>query len=121
MPDDRRALGAWGERLAEEHLRALGFRILARNLRIGRNELDLVAIEKRTLCFVEVRTRRSTRFGTPEESVNRTKQRHLIRAAREALRSQRWPRHWRVRFDVVAVDATVEPPRLELIRNAFGA
>ncbi len=121
MPDDRRALGAWGERLAEEHLRALGFRILARNLRVGRNELDLVAIERQTLCFVEVRTRRSTRFGTPQESVNRKKQRHLVRAAQEALRSQRWPRHGGVRFDVVAVDAAVEPPRLELIRNAFSA
>ena len=117
----RRALGERGERLAEAALRRAGFRILQRNLRAGRSEIDLVALEGRTLCFVEVRTRRGDRFGTPEESIDARKRSRLVRAAARALREQRFPPHARVRFDVVAVDAGREPPRVRLIRDAFYA
>ena len=117
----RRRLGALGERLAEAHLRGLGFRILARNLHLRAAELDLVALDGDALCFIEVRTRRAPGFGRAEESVDARKQRRLVDAARRALASRRWPRHERVRFDVVAIDASREPPELELIRDAFYA
>ena len=116
---DRRALGDYGEGLACEYLRGLGFEILARNVRVGRVELDAVAREGRTLCFVEVRTRRSARFGRPEESIDRRKQIRLVRAALGALREHRWPAHEALRFDVVAVDASTDPPEIRLIRDAF--
>lgn len=119
MGGDSRALGAWGERLAERHLRGLGFRMLARNLRLRSAELDLVALEGRTLCFIEVRTRRARGFGTPEESIDARKRARLVRAAGAALREYRWPRFVRLRFDVVAIDAQRDPPEIRLIRDAF--
>ena len=112
-------LGRRGEQLACDHLATLGFRILARNLRVPPHEIDLVALERRTLCFVEVRTRSGREFGSPEESIDARKRAHLLRAARAALALGGWPRHDRVRFDVVAVDASREPPELRLIRDAF--
>lgn len=115
----RRALGRYGERLAERQLRREGFRILARNLNLRYAELDLVALEGDTLCFVEVRLRSSAAFGSPEESVGRTKRRRLAWAARQALVRFDWPPHRAVRFDVVAVDARAHPPRVRLIREAF--
>ncbi len=120
-PDPRtpHALGRRGEQLACDHLRSLGFRILARNLRVPPLEIDLVALERRTLCFVEVRTRSGSGFGTPEESIDARKRARLLRAARAALARGGWPRHERVRFDVVAVDASRDPPALRLIRDAF--
>ena len=119
-PDHRtpHALGRHGEQLACDHLRALGFRILARNLRVPPLEIDLVALERRTLCFVEVRTRSGSGFGTPEESIDARKRARLLRAARAALARGGWPHHERVRFDVVAVDASRDPPALRLIRDA---
>jgi len=120
-PDARRALGALGERLAERHLRQLGYRILARNLRWRDGELDLVALEGDALCFIEVRARSSRRFGAAEESIDARKRSRIVRAARRALAEHRWPRHGRLRFDVVAIDAAHEPPKLRLLRDAFRA
>jgi putative endonuclease len=119
--DERVALGRWGERLAERHLREHGYRVLQRNLRLRVAELDLVAMDGRCLCFIEVRTRSSDRFGRAEESIDARKRRRLIAGARAALATRRWPRHTHVRFDVVVVDAGSEPPLLRLIRDAFYA
>ncbi len=116
-----RTMGRYGEKLAENHLQRHGFRILARNVHLRHAELDLVALEGRTLCFIEVRLRSSKRFGSAEESIDRRKQRRLARAAAELLATRRLPRHDALRFDVVSVDASREPPRVELIRDAFRA
>jgi putative endonuclease len=114
-------VGRHGEKLAEIHLRRQGFRILTRNLHLRHAELDLIALEGRTLCFIEVRLRTSARFGSAAESVDRRKQRRLIRAAAEVLATRRLPGHDAVRFDVVSVDASHEPPQVQLIRDAFRA
>jgi putative endonuclease len=111
--------GRRGEDLAERLLRREGYRILARNVRARDSELDLVALEGRVLCFVEVRLRTGDAFGTAEESVDARKQRRVVRGAREYLATARVPRHERVRFDVVAIDAGRTPPALRLIREAF--
>lgn len=116
---DRRALGAYGEDVACQYLERCGFRILVRNLRVGRVELDAVALDRGTLCFVEVRTRRGENFGRAEESIDRRKRQNLVRAALGALRQQRWPKHRALRFDVVAVDASSDPPGIRLIKSAF--
>ncbi len=116
-----RTVGRYGEKLAENHLQRLGFRILARNLHLRHAELDLVALEGRTLCFVEVRLRSGRRFGSAEESIDRRKQRRLVRAAAEVLATRRLPDHDALRFDVVSVDASHEPPQIKLIRDAFRA
>lgn len=117
----RRALGRLGEALARRHLEREGFRILSANLHLRHAELDLVALERDALCFVEVRLRTGSGFGSAEESIDARKRARLVRAAREALARFRWPRHSRVRFDVVAVDASRDPPAVRLTRDAFGA
>ncbi len=117
----RRALGRLGEKLAARYLQRHGFRIVARNLHLRQAEIDLVAIEGRTLCFVEVRLRRSRRFGSPAESVDRRKRARIVRAAILALSARRWPPHDRLRFDVVCIDASQRLPKIELLRGAFEA
>ncbi len=116
-----RELGRRGEQLAESWLRRAGFRILHCNLRAGRGEIDLVALEGRTLCFVEVRTRRGDRFGTPEDSVDARKRARLVRAAAAWLRESR-ARPRRVRFDVVVVEPGPDGAwRVRVLEGAFDA
>ena len=101
--DPRRALGARGEDRAARHLRQRGWRILARNVRAGGVEIDLVARRGGTLAFVEVKTRRSSRGGTPEEAVDARKRARLVRGATAWLREHR-PRARHVRFDVIVAE-----------------
>jgi putative endonuclease len=102
MSDDRRALGAEGEERAAQYLARRGYRIAARNVRAGGVEIDLVATRGRLIAFVEVKTRRSARFGGPEEAVDAAKRARLIRGAAAWLREHAGRRS-RVRFDVISV------------------
>ena len=103
MSDPRRALGELGERLAEQHLLAKGYRIRERNFRIREGEIDLIAETDGTLVFVEVRARKGARMGTAIESLTPAKRRRLIVLAeaygqvREDLPEDR-------RIDVIALD-----------------
>ena len=109
--------GQAGENAAEALLRGAGWRILERNWRQGRLELDLVCEDGDELVFVEVRTRAEGSLVSPAESITRVKQRNLIRAARAYLASHKaWER--RCRFDVVCVTAGTTL-RTEHIRHAF--
>ena len=101
MADLRRALGADGERRAARWLEARGYRILARNVRAGGVELDLVARRGPLVAIVEVKTRRAGGIGAPEEAVDARKQARLVRGARAWLREARPRGIRRVRFDVV--------------------
>jgi len=101
--DDRRALGAEGEARAARYLAERGYRIVDRNVRAGGVELDLVVRKGRTIAFVEVKTRRTRRFGAPEEAVDAAKRRRLIRGAQAWLR-EHGAGAVRARFDVIACD-----------------
>ncbi len=120
-PEERRALGRRAEDLAAAWLARCGARVVARNLHLRHAELDLVALDGDALCFVEVRARTGRGFASAFESVDARKQRRLARAAAEALARLPWPRHARVRFDVVAVDPAADPPAIEWLRDAFHA
>jgi putative endonuclease len=126
-------LGRRGERLAAEHLRARGYKLVASNFKIGvgRNrrgalvqaEIDLVAYDGATLCFVEVKTRASDRFAAPEANVDLRKQRQITRAAR-AYRRLFGLGGAPYRYDVVSVllpppaeDTDAPAPRVELFRS----
>lgn len=116
----RQQRGQAGEQMAGAYLRSCGYAIVAANVRFPVGELDLIAWEGRTLCFVEVRSARTARFGPAAASVTPMKQRHLIRAAQWYLqRLRRQPDA--VRFDVVAIDGdpTISAPTIRLIRGAF--
>ncbi|MGQ9659245.1 MAG: YraN family protein [Thermochromatium sp.] len=111
---DRRALGEAKERLAESFLIAQGLSLVARNQRSRCGEIDLVMRDGAVLVFVEVRYRRSTRFGTPAATVDARKQRRLILAAQHYL--QRHPSPLACRFDVVAIG---DQDEIQWIRQAF--
>ena len=74
-------LGIFGENAASEYLKSLGFHILSRNFRTKYGEIDIVALDKETLVFVEVKTRKSNRYGSAEESITPEKMKRLISAA----------------------------------------
>jgi putative endonuclease len=115
------AAGRRGEDLAHRFLRREGFTIVARNFRprsAGAGEVDLIAWEREHLVFVEVKSRATDAYGTPDRAVNPEKQRYIERAAREYAR--RANVDWgMVRFDIVSVLLT-HPPEILLLRDAFG-
>jgi putative endonuclease len=114
-----RERGRRGEAIAEDYLRAHGVRILARNLHLRYAEVDLLALDGDTLCFVEVRLRSTDRYGSAEESVDARKRRRLIRAARAVLAREGLPRFASVRFDVVCVEPGPEGTAVRVLRDAF--
>lgn len=115
--DDR--LGKRGEDLAHTYLRKLGYKILARNYLCPVGELDLIALDGRTLVFAEVKSLQDDRDIHPAESVHSGKQARLRRAARfyiSAKRAEEMP----ARFDVLAVTVPkTGSPKIEHIRDAF--
>ena len=92
--------------------------MLAQNVHLRHAELDLVALEGSTLCFIEVRLRSNDRFGSAAESVDARKRKRILRAAATFLASHRVPRHSAIRFDVVAIDLEKAPP-VNVFRDAF--
>ncbi len=128
---DRLSLGRRGEAFAAAYLEQVGYCLVAANftLPVGRNvrgavvraEIDLVAYEGETLCFVEVKTRSSDWFAPPQINVDRRKQRQIVRAAR-AYRSMFGLETQPYRYDVVTVVLSAEvhsasSPQIELLRN----
>jgi putative endonuclease len=116
----RRLFGDAGEGAAAEFLGARGYRIVARNHRCRRGEVDLIAEKGELLVFIEVRTRATGAFGGPEETVSASKQRRVVAAARDFLARRRGPERG-VRFDVVAVVDGPSGPTLQHFENAFDA
>lgn len=118
----RQSRGRRAEQVAAAYLQRHAYQIEAANVRFPVGELDLVAQDGPTLCFVEVRFRTSTRYGSAQESITWRKRQHFLKAVQWYLQRRR-PR-WvgPIRFDVVAINQAPgtrgEP---ELIRNAFRA
>jgi putative endonuclease len=121
MPFNRKRTGSLGERIAREHLKKSGYRIIETNFRCREGEIDIIAQEGGYLVFVEVRTKRSADFGTPEESLTSAKREKLVELANIYLqRHQIEASLWRI--DVVAVElgAGDKVSRVELFKNAVG-
>jgi putative endonuclease len=113
----QQAAGRRGEDLAHRFLRRNGFVIVARNYRLptGEAEVDLIAWERDTLVFIEVKSRESGAYGPPDRAITPEKRRHMLRAAREYVRKREIPLD-RVRFDVVTVLLT-DLPSINLFRG----
>ncbi len=113
--------GDWGETRAARLLKAKGYRILGRNVRVGtRDEVDLVARDKNILVFVEVKTRRRVDFGRPIAAVNAKKKHVLSRAAVRYLKKLGFPPVC-IRFDVVEVTGAPDTGESDInhVENAF--
>lgn len=118
MSDDA-ALGRHGEDLAHRYLQRSGLCVIARNYRPrgGDAEVDLVARDGSAVVFVEVKTRRSADFGSPDRAIGDRKQENIVRAARAF--AQRGEIPWnQVRFDTVSIVMS-DPPALTHERDAF--
>jgi putative endonuclease len=118
MTRERQAAGRAGQEAAERWLRRAGYVILARNYRCPAGEIDLIALERRTIAFIEVKTRRAGAPVSPLECVTVAQQRRIQRAATVYLHRHRL-RDRRIRFDVVGVWLDGATARCELLRNAF--
>ena len=118
MGDGRKSLGKAGEDLAERYLKRQGYAVVERNYRCPLGEIDLIAVNRQAVVFVEVKTRRVDTSGAPLESVNAVKQRRLKRAALHYLNKHRL--HDRdVQFDVVGISLASNPPSVRHVRHAF--
>ena len=117
-----RTLGQRGEAAAARFLRRHGYRIVAHSDRSALGEIDLIAIDDRTIVFVEVKTRQGQMAGHPAEAVDAAKQARLTRLALAYLKRHRLLEH-PARFDVVAITwpAGSRRPTIEHYRNAFEA
>ncbi len=104
MTMDRDALGLYGEDVAARHVASRGYRILDRRWRASRGELDLVAEDRGEIVFIEVKTRRGSAFGLPEDAVTRRK-RAQLRALAESYLAAKGLRGRPYRIDVIAVTA----------------
>jgi len=113
-----RAIGNSGERNAVSFLQRQGFAILDRNYIFDHGEVDVVARDGDVLVFVEVKLRRNSRFGSPEEAVTPAKQ-DLIRRTAEGYVQEKKLNNVSCRFDVVAINVERGVKRFVHYKNAF--
>lgn len=110
-------LGKAGEERAVAYLESQGYQVRHRNWRRGHLELDIVAVKGNELIIIEVKTRRDTDFGLPEEAVNWKKIRHTVRAADAYVRYFQLDEA--VRFDIITLVGKPENFEIEHLINAF--
>ncbi|WP_420388392.1 YraN family protein [Roseivirga sp.] len=109
--------GKRGEAMAEIELRQKGYKILQRNFRYGKSEIDLIVQGEGLLIFVEVKTRSSNSFGFPEDFVGKNQQEAIIRAANYYVEESGWKGD--IRFDIVAVVVKQTTIQIEHLKDAF--
>ena len=114
-------VGSSGEKLAYRYLKSLGYRVMESNFQTALGEIDLVAYQDQTLIFVEVKTRRSKKWGTPFMAVTATKQKKIIQVALEYIQVKK-PRYDDLRFDIISIVWLPEKePHMEHFPGAFDA
>ncbi len=113
-------IGERGESLAAAYLKRKKYRIVERNYRQKYGEIDLIAIDGRTVVFVEVKTRTSDVAGLPESAVDAEKQRKIVQTAQSYLQHHQLLDH-RFRFDIVSVmmEGKENEPKIQHFQNAF--
>ncbi len=118
MPNKRQQYGKESESVAVRYLKKNGYKILEQNYRNKLGEIDIIAKDKKTLVFVEVKAARTDSFGNPKWSVTPKKQRKISMVALYYLKATKQNKV-KARFDVVAISSSQDNPRIELIKNAF--
>lgn len=114
----KRKLGLWGEGIAARYLQDKGYKILDRNYYTRNGELDIICEKDSKIIFVEVKTRKSTSFGSPEEAITRKKINHLRQAALIYLNSVEHP-YKEIRFDVITILIEGNKEVINHIEQAF--
>lgn len=111
--------GRDAEQLAARYLAGQGLSLVTSNHRARVGELDLVMREGRTLVIVEVRARHSAQMATPAQTIDRHKQRRIVRATQHFILCNRQYRDWPLRFDVVGITGALDAPQISWLRAAF--
>ena len=120
-------IGDFIEDKAVAYLCSVGLKIVAQNYLCKMGEIDIIAREEKTLIFIEVRYRKDDRFGGSAFSVNKSKQKRVVKAAAHYLQSHRLSNKIACRFDVMAIEGkiafeqTLESSQLNWIKGAFDA
>lgn len=115
----RRETGILGEKLAREFLEKRGYRVIETNYRCPEGEIDIIARHGETLVFIEVRTKSSRRFGSPEESITPIKAERLKTvAAHYGQNHSHLPALWRIDVVAVEIGRNGQASRIEIIENA---
>jgi len=113
-------IGKYGEDLASKYLEAKGYKIKERNYRTFLGEIDIITEYKGSIIFVEVKTRRSDKFGYPEETINFNKQQKIIKNALCYLAKYNlWKTNYCFDVILVSISNHKEVKRIKHIRNAF--
>lgn len=118
MTQTRQQLGWHGESVACAELEKLGYSIIERRFRTRFGEIDIIGNDGGTVVFVEVKAKTDGSFSDPAESVTRQKQRRLASMAEQYVAYQRLA-NTPCRFDVVAIDFAITPPRITIYKDAF--
>ena len=123
MEKYNKMLGNFGEEMATQYLQKQHYKVLDRNFNTRLGEIDIVALDKDCLCFVEVKTRTTDRYGKPVNAVNYLKRNHLINTAKIYITKNKML-NYKARFDIVEVfvkkdDNKLEVEKVNLIKNAF--
>lgn len=117
---EKREVGKKGEELALLFLKEKGYLILEENFRSPFGEIDIIAMDRRSYVFIEVKMRKSQQFGSPLESVTAKKQQRIIRTALFYLK-KKGLRDVPIRFDVVSIEEDGKNHHIRLLKNAFEA
>lgn len=112
-------IGSRGEKIAVDFLKKKGLQILAKNYRFKKKEIDIIAKDKDTICFIEVKTRTTKEFGLPEEAIMNRKMRNLINLALSYMKRYNFV-DYNIRFDVVSIYFLKNnKPKIDYFKNAF--
>ncbi|NLV89691.1 MAG: YraN family protein [Tissierellia bacterium] len=109
--------GTKGELIAKSYLLSKGYKILTTNFRRKQGEIDIIALDKETLVFIEVKTRSSVDFGYAYEAVNRKKQYRIIKSSYMYIKENNLY-NYQLRYDIIEIYLT-EKIRVNHIENAF--
>lgn len=110
-------LGKKGEEIAARHLNGKGYKIIQRNWRYAKDEIDIIAETEDFIVFVEVKTRSTRFFGEPEESVTDQKEKFVIRAADEYINQKEIDKE--ARFDIISIIIDGNKQSIRHIEDAF--
>lgn len=114
----KQEIGQNGENIAEDYLKNEGYSIITRNFRSNQGEIDIIAIDKQEIVFIEVKTRTTLKYGNPSEAVNQNKQKHIKNAAKYYIHIHHLDNCY-MRFDVIEVYYRNGKYRINHIKQAM--
>lgn len=115
---DNHILGRAGEEEASQYLIKNGYKIIERNFLCKRGEIDIIAKDKNEIVFIEVKTRKSIKYGLPAEAVNENKQKHIYKAAEYYLYQNKLEKEF-VRIDVIEIYYKNDSYKINHIKKAI--